>query len=245
MLSDRNVSEPYTVAWIDCLARGRNLGRSVFMTGEHTEAKRAGGALLLEPGLKVPFDLPRWLLNPVGLKAFNAFFYLLQARKSKPFLSGFDPFFYPLDKIGNWNRIYGSRGLIQYQCVLPEATSFEGMKRILEAISAAGAASFLAVLKRMGDPGEGMLSFPMPGFTLALDLPFRGQSTLQLAQRLDELVLHYGGRVNLCKDACLSPGSFRGMYPKFGDWLRVKAEVDPNWALNSTLARRLELDRGL
>ncbi len=245
MLSDSSVTEPYTVAWIDCLASGKNLGRSVFMTGEHIEANRSGGDLLLGPGLKVPFDLPSWILNPVGLRAFNALFYRLQGYKTKPFLSDFDSFFYPLDKIGSWNRIYGKKGLIQYQCVLPEACSFEGMTRILEAISAAGAASFLAVLKRMGDSGEGMLSFPMPGFTLALDLPFRGESTLNLTQRLDELVLRYGGRINLCKDACLAPASFRGMYPKFGDWLRIKAELDPKWVLNSALARRLQLDRGL
>jgi FAD/FMN-containing dehydrogenase len=246
LLSDPGEDEPYTVAWIDCLAKGQNLGRSIYMAGHHVDRLdlSPGRPPRSEPMLQVPFDLPSWSLNAWTVRAFNETYYRLNGRKQRPFQSNMDPFFYPLDMVGKWNRCYGRQGFVQYQCVLPTATAFDGIKAMLEEISQAGAASFLAVLKRLGEGGPGHLSFLSPGFTLALDLPFRGEETEALLARLDALVLKGEGRVNLCKDAHLSAESFRVMYPRFKEWLEVKASVDPDWKLQSSLSRRLRLQEG-
>jgi FAD/FMN-containing dehydrogenase len=240
LLADPALDAPYSVAWIDCLAKGPRLGRSVLMLGRHVEGagRRAFPAV---PRFSLPFDLPGFCLGTFNVRLFNAVYYRLNARKTKPFRSALDPFFYPLDAIGHWNRAYGARGLVQYQCVLPEATAREGLRRILQAVSTAGAASFLAVLKKLGGEGRGLLSFPRPGFTLALDMPFRGQDTLALLGYLDDLVVHYDGRVNLCKDAHLGREAFRAMYPRLEPWLTVKRRVDPEGLLASSLSRRLGL----
>lgn len=244
LLGDPSIQEPYSVAWIDCLARGARLGRSVLMVGEHVAGDRPSPGIAQKPRWSVPFQLPSFLLNSLSLKAFNEVFYRLQAGKGRPFLATPDAFFYPLDKIDHWNRMYGSAGFLQYQCVLPERTALEGTRVLLERISAAGAASFLAVLKRLGPGGPGHLSFPMAGYTLALDLPFHGPRTLDLLRRLDEVVALNGGRVNLCKDACLDPATFRTMYPRFGEWLEIKRRVDPGFRLQSGLSRRLRFEEG-
>ena len=241
LLEEGRFQEPYSVAWIDCLAKGRHLGRSVMMVGEHAPGPEPAPSLPEAPTLRMPFDLPGWVLNPLSLKAFNEVFYRRQAARTRPFLTSPGAFFYPLDSIGAWNRMYGRRGFIQYQCVLPEAGAFQGVQRLLERISAAGAASFLAVLKRLGAESEGMLSFPMPGATLALDLPFKGPETLGLVKALDEEVVRRGGRVNLGKDACLAPETFRAMYPRFREWQIIKQTVDPEGAIQSDLYRRLRL----
>lgn len=244
LLSDPGIREPYTVAWIDCLARGRNLGRSVMMIGDHARGPEPGPDLPLIPKYRIPFDLPTWVLNSMAIKAFNEVYYRRQAARARPFLAEPDAFFYPLDGIGNWNRMYGRRGFLQYQCVLPEGEALAGIQELLERISRAGAASFLAVLKRLGQGSGGLLSFPLPGFTLALDLPYKGEETLRLVRELDGEVLNRGGRVNLCKDACLAPESFRRMYPAFERWLEVKKRVDPDWSLQSEMSRRLRFREG-
>lgn len=240
-LSDPEIREPYSVAWIDCLSQGSRLGRSILMLGEHAPGPAPGPGIQRRPSIAIPMDFPSWVLNPTSLRAFNALFYARQARRTQPFLATPDAFFYPLDQIGAWNRMYGRRGFIQYQCVLPEAGAFEGMRSILERISRAGAASFLAVLKKLGKPSEGWLAFPQPGFTLALDLPFKGESTLRLVRDLDGVVLASGGRINLCKDALLAPEAFRAMYPAFPQWRALKARLDPEGLLQSDLSRRLRL----
>lgn len=244
LLSDPGIHEPYTVAWIDCLARGRSLGRSVMMIGDHARGLEPGPELPLAPRHRIPFDLPAWVLNSMSIKVFNEIYFRRQSGRSRPFLAAPDAFFYPLDGIGNWNRMYGRRGFLQYQCVLPEGEALAGIQELLERISRAGAASFLAVLKRLGQGSGGNLSFPLPGFTLALDLPHKGPETLRLVQELDREVLKRGGRVNLCKDACLAPESFRQMYPAFDRWLEVKKRVDPDWTLQSEMSRRLRLREG-
>jgi len=246
LLSDPEADAPYTVAWIDCLAKGKDLGRSIFMAGHHRTEKNLPPARppRLKPLIQAPFDFPSWCLNSLTVSLFNGVYYRLNGRKRFPFLSPMDPFFYPLDMVGHWNRIYGSRGFIQYQSVLPPRTAFEGVKAQLEEISSAGAASFLAVLKRLGAGGPGHLSFPTEGYTLALDLPYRGAETDALLDRLDAIVLKGDGRVNLCKDAHLSPESFRAMYPRFEEWLAIKAQVDPEWKLQSSLSRRLRMQEG-
>jgi len=241
LLSDRAAPEPYSVAWIDCLARGRHLGRSVLMVGDHADGPVPAPRVTLKSQLRAPMDLPGWVLHPSLLRAFNAAFHRYQARKTLPFLTSPDAFFYPLDGIRNWNRLYGRQGFVQYQCVLPEKEAFAGVQVLLELISAAGAASFLAVLKRLGEGSEGLLSFCMPGFTLALDIPFKGKETLALVQSMDLEVVRRGGRVNLCKDACLSPETFRAMYPRAAAWRDIKRRLDPDGLIQSGLSRRIHL----
>jgi FAD/FMN-containing dehydrogenase len=243
-LADPALDAPYSVAWIDCLAKGLHLGRSVLMLGRHVEGTGEASPFPVIPRFELPINLPAFCLGSFNVRLFNAVYYWMNARKVRPFRSALDPFFYPLDAVGHWNRAYGSRGFVQYQCVLPEDETREGMRRILETISSAGAASFLAVLKKLGGQGGGFLSFPRPGFTLALDMPFRGEATLALLRHLDQLVLQYGGRVNLCKDAHLGREAFQAMYPRLDRWLAVKRRVDPEGLLSSSLSRRLGLTEG-
>jgi len=141
--------------------------------------------------------------------------------------------------IGNWNRMYGKHGFVQYQCVIPDATAFEGIRNLLEELSGSRRPSFLAVLKRLGPQGRGMLSFPMEGYTLALDLPIRDDGLFPLLNKLDKIVIQQGGRVYLAKDARLSADSFRAMYPRYDEWMKVKKMFDPENRFNSSLSRRL------
>jgi decaprenylphospho-beta-D-ribofuranose 2-oxidase len=189
----------------------------------------------------MPFDLPAWALNSRSIGAFNTLYYQLAGKKQQPFLSGYDSYFYPLDAISNWNRLYGKRGFVQYQCVIPEASAFGGIKILLHELSASRRPSFLAVLKRLGAQGNGMLSFPMAGYTLALDLPIRDEGLFALLDKLDEIVLLHGGRVYLAKDARLSAEHFRAMYPRYDEWCKIKNEIDPGNYFNSSLARRLQI----
>ncbi|MDH4216771.1 MAG: FAD-binding oxidoreductase, partial [Gallionella sp.] len=220
-LQDTALDDRYTVAWIDSLATGANLGRGIAMCGHHASAEELppgfGSALATqkERGRKVPFDLPSWALNPLSIGAFNALYYRHEGKKQQPFLAGYEPYFYPLDAIGDWNRLYGKRGFVQYQCVIPDGGAFDGIKTLLQELS--GRPSFLAVLKRFGPQGRGLLSFPLAGYTLALDLPLRDEGLFALLNKLDEIVLRHGGRVYLAKDARLSAESFRAMYPRYGE----------------------------
>ncbi len=224
----------YTVAWIDCLARGPNLGRGIFLRGNHAEAPRSL-EVHRDPHLVVPVDLPSFVLNPWSMRAFNALYYRLQSRKAGRRLEHYEPFFYPLDAIHRWNRIYGRRGFLQYQCVLPREVQREGIREILTRIARSGNASFLAVLKEFGDvPSPGLLSFPRPGVTLALDLPFTGPATLGLLDDLDRLVLEAGGALYPAKDARMAPEVFRASYPALEAFLPHR---DP--AFSSSFWRRV------
>ena len=191
----------------------------------------------------IPFDFPNFALNPLSISAFNAHYFRREGAKQQPFVSSQDAFFYPLDAIANWNRLYGKRGFVQYQCVIPEPTAYEGIKELLQELSGSGRPSFLAVLKRFGAEGRGLLSFPMAGYTLALDLPIRDAGLFVLLAKLDNIVLQHGGRVYLAKDARLSAGSFRAMYPRYEAWLKIKNAVDPQNIFSSSLARRLGISQ--
>lgn len=238
LMESAELDDEYTVAWIDCLASGKHLGRSVFMRGHHAEGAVSPG---LKPArLKMPIDLPGVALNRYSVKAFNAFYYRWEGRKQQTFRCDIAPFFYPLDGIRDWNRLYGKKGFVQYQFVLPPETAARGLEAVLTRLSLSGNASFLAVLKRFGAAGSGLLSFPMPGYTLALDLPLR-HDTLALLDTLDAVVLDHGGRVYLAKDARLAAASLPAMYPQLDAWRDLRRQLDPEGLFVSALGRRLEM----
>ena len=246
-LENPALDDRYAVAWIDSLADSKNLGRGIAMFGHHATKQELpadfSDALAIKTARtrSVLFDLPGWALNPLSIGAFNALYYQREGNKQQPFLTSYDPYFYPLDAIKNWNRLYGKRGFVQYQCVIPQHTAFDGIKALLQKLSDSRRPSFLAVLKRLGAQGRGMLSFPLEGYTLALDLPIRDEGLFVLLNTLDEIVLQYGGRVYLAKDARLAAASFRAMYPRYEEWLRIKNAVDPQNRFSSSLARRLKI----
>lgn len=229
----------YSVAWIDCLATGGALGRGVLIRGNHATAAEAPDFEAPSKKTKpVPIDFPDWALNPLSVRAFNAAYYAAHPSGQK--LASWDEFFYPLDGVSGWNRIYGARGFVQYQCALPHETSRDGLRKLLEKLSASGRPSFLAVLKTFGEASPAPLSFPFAGHTLALDLPM-AEGTVEFARELDEIVLDCGGRVYLAKDATLQPQHLAQMYPRIDEWREVKARLDPHNKFQSSLSRRLEL----
>jgi len=232
----------YSAAWIDCATTGASLGRSVVFLGNFAPLaalppKRRAAPFAGKRGIHpmVPFDFPNFALNSLSIRAFNAGIYALH--RGKHALVDSDSFFYPLDSIHGWNRIYGKRGFVQYQCVWPPAESRAGLIETVEAIARSGRGSFLTVLKKFG-PQEGMLSFPMAGYTLALDFAV-DPGLFPFLDQLDEMVLKRGGRVYLAKDARMKPEIFHAMYPNLPRWQSIRAEADPNHRFSSSLSRRL------
>lgn len=235
----------YSVAWIDCMSRGGSLGRGVVFLGEHAAidelpARTRAEPLKIEASRRpgVPIDLPALALGSRAVQVFNAAYYRLQAPAEG--LTGIDPYFYPLDGVANWNRAYGRRGFVQYQCVMPEGESREGMQRLLSAISAARTGSFLAVLKKMGNESPGALSFPMPGYTLALDFPV-SEANLGLLDRLDAILAEHRGRIYLAKDARAAADSVHSGYPRLGSFLDVRERYGLTGRFSSLQSKRLEL----
>ncbi|MFM0087618.1 FAD-binding oxidoreductase [Paraburkholderia sediminicola] len=213
----------YSVAWIDCLSRGSSLGRGIFMVGDHAE--QGGLQLPVKKKRAVPVTPPISLINPLTLRAFNALYYNRQQQKTVQTEIDYDSYFYPLDSLLEWHRIYGKRGFQQYQCVLPQVNSRDAMHAILEAIGESGTGSFLAVLKRCGDAvSPGLLSFPMEGASLALDFPQHDESNRRLFERLDAIVREAGGRLYPAKDAHMSASDFQLAYPA---WHQLEALRDP------------------
>ena len=235
----------YAVAWIDCLATGASLGRSAIFLGEHVAAADLPSGLRqaplvspVRPTRRVPMDLPRFALNTLSVRLFNAAYYRTQAPRTA--LVDLDRYFYPLDALLEWNRIYGRRGFVQYQCVLPPEKSRAGLTALLTEISRRGTASFLAVLKAMGRQSFGLLSFPMPGYTLALDFP-TSAATFALLADLDAIVLAHGGRLYLAKDARMSPGLLEAGYPGLAEFRRVRRAWGLTDRFRSLLSDRLSL----
>jgi len=234
--------DKYEVAWLDCLASGENLGRSILMRADHLETTKNEELEIAAPrARKIPLDFPDFALSPFSVKAFNAAYYASHSDGES--IQDFEPFFWPLDAVEGWNRIYGARGFIQYQCVLPFETARDGLKRLLEIVAASGHAAFLGVLKKYGAQDEALLCFARPGYGLALDLP-AAPGIAEFARHLDSITLECGGRVYLAKDATLAPASARQMYPKLSEFERVKAEIDPHNRFQSSLSRRLEIGIG-
>ena len=216
----------YTVAWIDCLNGGRRTGRGAFIRGNHSEAD---GRLRTEPvsAVRFPFALPSLALNTYAFKAFNVLYYLSQSERPQEAVS-YEPFFYPLDGIEEWNRAFGKSGFLQYQCVVPPDDERAVMAEIMRRISRSGEGSVLAVLKKFGDiQSPGILSFPQPGTTLALDFPYRSEQTLRLLEELDEIVRDAKGAVYPAKDARMSGKSFRQYFPQ---WQTLCRYVDPKFS---------------
>lgn len=214
----------YTVAWIDCVSTGRNFARGIFMQGDHADTP---GPLTRskEPKLVFPIDLPEFALNRWSMAAFNALYFHKQLGKRKEGPVDYEPFFYPLDAVLHWNRMYGKSGLLQFQNVIPPSSGREGMIEILKAITKSGLASFLAVIKFFGEvPSVGMMSFPTPGVMLALDFPIRKQVSFELVDRLARITLEHGGRMYSAKDARMTPEQFQAFYPQWQDFARY---VDP------------------
>lgn len=213
----------YTVAWIDCLARGRHAGRGHYFAGNHL---LAGTLEPLPPGrLNIPFDPPVSLINGLSLRAFNFLYYHRQRQREVQGNIGYDAFFYPLDSIAHWNRMYGKPGFQQYQCVVPAQHAREVIRAIMKEIATSGTGSFLAVLKQCGTlPSPGLLSFPLHGVSLALDFPQHENANNRLFARLDALVHEASGRLYPAKDAHMSAAHFKQAYPH---WSKVEALRDP------------------
>jgi len=243
MMSESNEHYQYSVAWIDCLATGKSMGRAVLMRGDHATAAQMPPRVrnpLAEPSRRrwnLPCDLPSVALNSLTVGAFNALYYASHRNASQQ-LVDFEKFFYPLDAIQNWNRLYGKRGFVQYQIALPLEGSDAGLVAVLERLARSRRASFLGVLKRLGNANAGLLSFPIKGYTLALDLPV-SKGLVPLLHELDQMVLRYGGRVYLAKDAVLTAESFAVTYPKLEQFRGIKRKLDPKGLLASSLARRV------
>lgn len=224
LLSEESAADfEYTVAWVDCLAKGGQVGRGHFSRANH--ARNQVKPSRPKMALSVPIDPPLSLINSLTLKAFNSLYYNRQKEERAYSAVHYDPFFYPLDGIKNWNRVYGPKGFLQYQCVVSPEHGESAIREILGRIAAANRGSFLAVLKLFGDvPSPGLLSFPRPGATLALDFPFEGEKTLRLFDQLDEVVHQADGAIYPAKDAHMSGVHFKQYYPKVEEF---KQFIDP------------------
>ncbi|WP_238367987.1 FAD-binding oxidoreductase [Mesobacterium pallidum] len=243
---EESLDAPYSVAWIDCLATGAQRGRSLVMLGEHATRDMLGPEQRARPyeiprkGTKtVPFSAPGVSLNRYSVGAFNALYYARGKAGAGTSLVDWDSYFYPLDAILHWNRIYGRKGLIQYQTVLPLDRSEAGLTAMLDAIAASGQGAFLSVLKRMGPQG-GNISFPMEGYTLAMDFP-RSANALALCDRLDKITLDHGGRYYLAKDSRLTPNTLRAADPRMGAFHDMRAREGLTPHLASAQSQRLQL----
>lgn len=246
-LFEESESWTNTVAWIDCLAKGSSTGRSIMMRGEFATAQeaRAAGKEPLGHRSKtkanVPFHFPNFALNPLTVRAFNALYYGVHAGKRSTRIIDYDAFFYPLDAILNWNRIYGKRGFTQYQMVFPRETSRDGLLALLNKISASGQGSFLAVLKLFGKQDR-LVSFPREGYTLALDFPITPK-VLALLDELDVIVEKFGGRLYLTKDSRMKPGMFQRTYPNAAEFAARLKKFDPQGVWSSLQSQRIGLTK--
>jgi FAD/FMN-containing dehydrogenase len=237
-LTEVHSYSPYTVSWIDCASTGSNFARGVFMLGDHSNEP---GPLTTTPDPKLvfPFDAPGFALNHTTVSAFNTLFFHKQMKPHVKSVQDYEPFFYPLDKVLHWNRLYGKSGLLQFQYAIPWENAKEGTIAILREITKSGLASFLAVLKAFGDvPSPGLLSFPQPGITLALDFPIKPNVSFPLFERLADMTLEYGGRLYPAKDAAMTAAQFQTFYPQ---WEQLARFRDP--LITSSFWERVTGDR--
>ena len=228
----------YSVAWIDCLATGKDLGRSLLILGEHAQE----GSLVTHAQKAIPIaiDMPSFLLNQYTISAFNALYYNKTLKTKNTQQIVYQPFFYPLDTLANWNRLYGVSGFVQYQFVLPKAVGETGIREVLEIIANSGKGSFLAVLKIFGKANKNLLSFPIEGYTLALDFKVDA-SLFDLLNELDQLVLKHGGRIYLTKDAHMSEATFKSSYPRWTEFETIREQFHAIGNFASHQSQRLGL----
>ena len=234
---------PMTMGWIDCLNRGRSLGRGIFMGGRWATLEEAHRAPPRWPrGKSLPFELPNWALNPFTAKIFNSCIYWSHLRRRRQGILSPEPFFYPLDVIHHWNRGYGSRGFTQYQCVLPRAAGAPAVRELMERLTKLGGASPLCVIKDCGPEGKGLLSFPLEGTSIAVDMAVSSE-TQRIVDALNEFVIAAGGRIYLTKDRFTRADHFRAMEPRLDAFLAVREKWDPHRRLRSAQSVRIFGDR--
>ena len=221
-LTEQSKGVEYTVSWVDVTSTGRNFARGIFMQGDHS-TKRGDLKPSPKPRLVFPFDAPGFALNHLSVSLFNTAYFHKQIHQRVVAEQDYEPFFYPLDKVLHWNRMYGKRGLLQFQYVIPWEHAKEGTIAVLREVSKSGLASFLAVLKAFGDiPSPGMMSFPKPGITLALDFPIKPDKTFPLFHRLAEMTREFGGRLYPAKDAAMTASQFQAFYPQWEQFARYR-----------------------
>lgn len=247
VMTETDAQYRYTVAWIDLIAQGSAMGRSVLTRGDHAPVSALRGRAARDPlafDPRVRLTAPPWapsgLLNRFTVQAFNEMWFRKAPASRTGEVQGLAAFFHPLDGVAGWNRLYGSRGFVQYQFVVPFGAE-DTLRGIVSELSSARVASFLAVIKRFGPGNSGLLSFPVPGWTLALDIPNGDRRLAAMLRSFDAAVAAAGGRVYLAKDATLDPAALERMYPRLEEFRKVRARVDPDGVLRSDLARRLEL----
>ncbi|MFT4862281.1 MAG: decaprenylphospho-beta-D-ribofuranose 2-oxidase [Pseudohongiellaceae bacterium] len=235
---EANSAAKYSVAWLDCLAQGEKLGRSAVYLGEHATDARFQHKQGL--GVNVPFATPAMLLNKYSMSAFNSIYFNLKKITRKSSKTNYDAFFFPLDNIKNWNRLYGGNGFLQYQFVVPTDAAYSAISDILQKVANAGKGSFLTVLKKFGAANKNLLSFPIEGYTLTLDFK-REKSLFPLLSELDDIVLASGGRLYLAKDARMSESMFKQGYPQWEAFAELKTQIDPENVFGSLQSQRLGL----
>lgn len=227
----------YSVGWIDGLATGRRLGRGILEVADHIADRRP---VVPRRAVRLPFDLPSGAINSFTAAMFNRLYYARIPVAGRERRLDLQRFFYPLDSIVDWNRMYGRAGFVQFQCAIPESEARRGVRRLLEKIASSGRSSFLAVIKTLGRAGRGYLSFPLRGITLALDIPYT-PDVPALLTALHELTMEHGGRVYLAKDSYLTPLQFRRMYPHATALQSVLDKVDPSRRMRSDMSLRLQV----
>lgn len=233
----------YSVAWVDCMTKGKNMGRAILTRGDHASVDQVKNPTLIgpePPKLNVPFMPPSGLLNRASVRLFNEAWFRYAPQHREKEVQSLSTFFHPLDGVSNWNRMYGKRGFLQYQFAVSDAHS-DTVVNAIKRLSESGVASFLAVLKRFGAGNASPLSFPIPGWTLALDLPIGSSRLPNVLDELDDMVVAAGGRLYFAKDSRLSPEKAQVMYPRLKEFRALKDRIDPEHKLTSDLARRLRL----
>jgi FAD/FMN-containing dehydrogenase len=244
-LSSSDLHYQYTVAWVDGFSKGRSLGRAVIKRANHVGPAELSSAiqnplaLPLKKQRRIPIQASSFALNPMSVSLFNQFFYH-RSKNATSQLEDFETFFYPLDALQDWNRLYGRKGFVQYQIALPDEAGSGALADLFEGLGRSKNSPFLAVLKRMGEGNPGLLSFPMKGYSLALDFPMTS-SLIPFLHEFDRRVLNDGGRIYLAKDSILTPEVFTDMYPGASRLREIKQKIDPQGIFSSSLSRRLQL----
>jgi FAD/FMN-containing dehydrogenase len=219
----------YTVAWVDCIAKGKSMGRGLFGRGNfYNPGIKDLPPLKPKRKLQAPFDVPSFMLGTPSFQAFNTAYYHIHWRKRQELIVHYEPFYYPLDSIHEWNKLYGKPGFLQYQFVLPDQDKHVAISEVFQRISASGQSTNVAVLKTFGPAkSPGMMSFPRPGVTLAVDFTYKGEKTLRLLNELDQIVLAAGGRLYPAKDARMSAAAFQTSFPNWRDFAHY---IDPKFS---------------